>query len=83
MGGATYTIKALYTTASSFVIVFDGLTGAEAKTGLMGLTVIADGRSYLINTATTSLELLYWQYPPSFTDEQKVALSLVEPIKVQ
>ena len=63
----TYTVSAIYTFRNTLAIEFDGLTAAEAKTRLDGLTLWASGRRYTFVTATVDSVLnnvLYWNYPP-------------------
>ena len=82
----TYTVSAIYTLRNTLAIEFDGLTAAEAKTRLDGLTLWASGRRYTFVTATVDSVLnnvLYWNYPPTWTDGQEVSLSLSGPVTFQ
>jgi len=82
----TYTVSAIYTFRNALSIEFDGLTGAEAKARLDGLTLWASGRRYTFATATVDSVLnnvLYWNYPPTWTDGQEVSLSLSGPVTTQ
>ncbi|MYC28483.1 MAG: fibronectin type III domain-containing protein [Chloroflexi bacterium] len=76
--GATYTVVRVYRNDSLIELALDGLTGAEAKTALSGLTLWVDDRPFVVSHAATSPNTFYWRSPPTWSDGQKVSLALTQ-----
>ena len=76
--GATYTLTEIVwlNDFKRVYLEFAGLSGAEAKAALSGLTLNVDGRRFAINHARVRNQSLSWPASPSWTDGQKVSLSL-------
>ena len=82
-GGTTRTVASIYVQRGSLVLRIEGLTGAETKTALMGMTLSVNGRKYLINTSSETSTIIYWGSAPSWTNGQTVKLSLAAPVTVE
>ena len=79
--GVTYTVDSLHSYvglgADSFLLGFVGLRPPAAKTALNALTLSVDGRKFRISDAgTRGDDYLDWTGTPSWTDGQKVKVSL-------
>ena len=76
--GTTYTLTEILWSSGfkRLYLQFDGLAGAQAKTALGALTLNVDGRKFAVMHARPSGRLLSWPTSLSWTDGQKVSLSL-------
>ena len=89
--GRTFTVAYLYSAdlaGRDLYLRLDGLTGAQAKSALTGLTLHADGNSFAISDAVVpnlTIGFLRWPWPttttsPDWTDGQTVSLRLTAPL---
>ena len=86
-GGTTYQIHSILVFPeddSDFLLRFVGVSSGAAKTALSAMTLNVDGTTFAISDATAANIIgtgLVWSSSLSWTDEQKVSLSLTAPRK--